>query len=136
MAASCARHPATALHQGPAQRAAEGAVLAIVEHKDASAAQREIREVYTGIMAAPTALLKRWVMALKNDNVQKEFYLTDVVAMAVAEGVPVVATAAPARPRCWASTAPCSWPTWNAATSAAGRAVHGSRRAPGRPGPL
>jgi bifunctional UDP-N-acetylglucosamine pyrophosphorylase/glucosamine-1-phosphate N-acetyltransferase len=46
-------------------------------------------------MAAPTALLKRWVMALKNDNVQKEFYLTDVVAMAVAEGVPVVATAAP-----------------------------------------
>jgi len=65
-------------------------VQAIVEHKDATAAQREIREVYTGIMAAPTALLKRWVMALKNHNVQGEYYLTDIVAMAVAEGVPVV----------------------------------------------
>jgi bifunctional UDP-N-acetylglucosamine pyrophosphorylase/glucosamine-1-phosphate N-acetyltransferase len=54
-------------------------------------AQREIREVYTGMMAAPTALLKRWVMALKNDNAQGEFYLTDIVAMAVADGVPVVA---------------------------------------------
>jgi bifunctional UDP-N-acetylglucosamine pyrophosphorylase/glucosamine-1-phosphate N-acetyltransferase len=70
------------------------AVRAIVEHKDASAEQRAIREVYTGIMAAPTALLKRWVMALKNDNAQKEFYLTDIVAMAVADGVPVVAAAA------------------------------------------
>jgi bifunctional UDP-N-acetylglucosamine pyrophosphorylase / glucosamine-1-phosphate N-acetyltransferase len=70
------------------------AVQAIVEHKDATPAQREIKEVYTGIMAAPTALLKRWVMALKNDNVQKEFYLTDIVAMAVAQGVPVVASAA------------------------------------------
>jgi bifunctional UDP-N-acetylglucosamine pyrophosphorylase / glucosamine-1-phosphate N-acetyltransferase len=70
------------------------AVRAIVEHKDASAGQRAIREVYTGIMAAPTALLKRWVMALKNDNAQKEFYLTDIVAMAVADGVPVVAAPA------------------------------------------
>ena len=70
-------------------------VRAIVEHKDASPAQRAIREVYTGMMAAPTALLARWVMALKNDNVQREYYLTDIVAMAVAEGVPVVATAAP-----------------------------------------
>jgi len=65
-------------------------VRAIVEHKDASPAQRKIREVYTGIMAAPTALLKRWVMALNNDNAQKEFYLTDIVAMAVADGVRVV----------------------------------------------
>ncbi len=70
------------------------AVQAIVEHKDATPTQRQINEVYTGIMAAPTALLKRWVMALKNDNVQKEFYLTDIVAMAVAQGVPVVASAA------------------------------------------
>ena len=69
-----------------------GAVLGIVEHKDASTAQRQIREVYTGMMAAPTHLLKRWVMALKNDNAQGEFYLTDIVAMAVAEGVPVVAS--------------------------------------------
>jgi bifunctional UDP-N-acetylglucosamine pyrophosphorylase/glucosamine-1-phosphate N-acetyltransferase len=72
--------------------AADAPVRAIVEHKDASAAQRQIREVYTGMMAAPTALLKRWVMALKNDNAQGEYYLTDIVAMAVAEGVPVVAT--------------------------------------------
>jgi bifunctional UDP-N-acetylglucosamine pyrophosphorylase / glucosamine-1-phosphate N-acetyltransferase len=69
-------------------------VRAIVEHKDASTAQRSIREVYTGMMAAPTALLTRWVMALRNDNVQQEYYLTDIVAMAVAGGVPVVASAA------------------------------------------
>ena len=69
-------------------------VQAIVEHKDATPAQRAIREVYTGIMAAPTVLLKRWVMALNNDNVQQEFYLTDIVAMAVAEGVAVVAATA------------------------------------------
>ena len=69
-------------------------VRAIVEHKDATPAQREIREIYTGIMAAPTALLRRWVMALKNDNSQREYYLTDIVAMAVAEGVPVVTAAA------------------------------------------
>jgi bifunctional UDP-N-acetylglucosamine pyrophosphorylase/glucosamine-1-phosphate N-acetyltransferase len=65
-------------------------VQAIVEHKDASEAQRQIREVYTGMMAAPTQALKRWVSALKNENAQKEYYLTDIVAMAVAEGVPVV----------------------------------------------
>jgi len=71
-----------------------GAITAIVEEKDASDEQRAIREVYTGIMAAPTALLKRWLAALGNDNAQREYYLTDVVAMAVADGVPVVSTAA------------------------------------------
>jgi bifunctional UDP-N-acetylglucosamine pyrophosphorylase/glucosamine-1-phosphate N-acetyltransferase len=65
-------------------------VRAIVEHKDASNEQRAIREVYTGVMAAPTKLLKRWLANLKNDNVQKEYYLTDVVAMAVADSVQVV----------------------------------------------
>ena len=75
--------------------AVDGVVLGIIEHKDASEAQRAIREGYTGMMAAPTAALKRWVMALKNDNAQGEFYLTDIVAMAVAEGVPVVASKAP-----------------------------------------
>jgi bifunctional UDP-N-acetylglucosamine pyrophosphorylase/glucosamine-1-phosphate N-acetyltransferase len=69
-------------------------VLGIVEHKDASTAQREIREVYTGIMAAPTALLRRWLGQLKNNNAQGEYYLTDIVALAVADGVPVVTTAA------------------------------------------
>jgi bifunctional UDP-N-acetylglucosamine pyrophosphorylase/glucosamine-1-phosphate N-acetyltransferase len=70
-------------------------VRAIVEHKDASPEQRAIREIYTGLMAAPTGWLKRAVMALTNDNVQREYYLTDIVAMAVAEGLPVVAVHAP-----------------------------------------
>jgi bifunctional UDP-N-acetylglucosamine pyrophosphorylase / glucosamine-1-phosphate N-acetyltransferase len=76
----------------PAGRAAHegGRVQGIREHKDANSTERLIREVYTGVMAAPTALLKRWLAALNNDNVQGEFYLTDVVAIAVAEGVPVV----------------------------------------------
>ncbi len=65
-------------------------VQAIVEHKDASDEQRRIRECYTGIMAAPTEALKRWVGQLDNKNAQGEYYLTDIVAMAVAEGVPVV----------------------------------------------
>ncbi|MEP7281819.1 MAG: NTP transferase domain-containing protein, partial [Rubrivivax sp.] len=56
------------------------AVLGIVEHKDASADERTVREVYTGLMAAPTAALKRWLAALKNDNAQREYYLTDIVA--------------------------------------------------------
>ncbi|TXD92312.1 UDP-N-acetylglucosamine diphosphorylase/glucosamine-1-phosphate N-acetyltransferase [Mitsuaria sp. TWR114] len=65
-------------------------VKAIVEHKDASDEQRRLRECYTGIMAAPTEALKRWVGQLDNKNAQGEYYLTDIVAMAVAEGVPVV----------------------------------------------
>ena len=69
-------------------------VRAIVEHKDATPQQRQIREGYTGMMAAPTAHLKRWLANLKNDNAQREYYLTDIVAMAVADGVPVVATPA------------------------------------------
>jgi bifunctional UDP-N-acetylglucosamine pyrophosphorylase / glucosamine-1-phosphate N-acetyltransferase len=86
---------ADATGYGRIVRDAAGGVRAIVEHKDASPAQRAIREVYTGMMAAPTSLLKRWVMALQANNAQKEYYLTDVVAMAVAEGVPVVAVPAP-----------------------------------------
>jgi bifunctional UDP-N-acetylglucosamine pyrophosphorylase/glucosamine-1-phosphate N-acetyltransferase len=69
-------------------------VKAIVEEKDATAEQRLIREGYAGMMAVPTAHLKRWLAALRNDNVQKEYYLTDIVAAAVADGVPVVATKA------------------------------------------
>jgi bifunctional UDP-N-acetylglucosamine pyrophosphorylase/glucosamine-1-phosphate N-acetyltransferase len=70
------------------------AVLAIKEHKDATPEQRLIREGYTGMMAVPTAHLKRWLANLNNHNVQGEYYLTDIVAMAVADGVPVVATKA------------------------------------------
>ncbi len=66
-------------------------VRAIVEHKDATPDQRRIREVYTGMMAVPTVALKRWLAHLRNDNAQGEYYLTDIVAMAVADGTPVVA---------------------------------------------
>lgn len=65
-------------------------VLAIVEHKDATPEQRLIHEGYSGMMAAPTAALKRWVGQLSNNNAQGEYYLTDIVAMAVAEGLPVL----------------------------------------------
>jgi bifunctional UDP-N-acetylglucosamine pyrophosphorylase/glucosamine-1-phosphate N-acetyltransferase len=68
----------------------DDAVVGIVEHKDADERQRAICEVYTGIMAAPTPLLRRWLAALKNQNAQGEYYLTDVVALAVADGVPIV----------------------------------------------
>ncbi len=68
------------------------AILGIVEERDANATQRAIREIYTGVMCAPTAALKRWLAALKNDNAQGEYYLTDVVAAAVRDGTPVVAT--------------------------------------------
>ena len=73
---------------------AESGIATIVEEKDASAAQRALREVYTGAMAAPTRALKRWLAALRNDNAAGEYYLTDVVAMAVAEGVEVTAVQA------------------------------------------
>jgi bifunctional UDP-N-acetylglucosamine pyrophosphorylase/glucosamine-1-phosphate N-acetyltransferase len=66
-------------------------VQAIVEQKDATPAQRQITEVYSGIMAAPAAQLKAWLARLDNKNAQGEFYLTDVVKFAVADGVPVVA---------------------------------------------
>ncbi len=72
-------------------RTADGEVRRIVEHKDASEAERAIDEIYSGIMAVPARLLRGWVALLTNDNAQHEYYLTDVVAMAVADGVPVVA---------------------------------------------
>jgi bifunctional UDP-N-acetylglucosamine pyrophosphorylase/glucosamine-1-phosphate N-acetyltransferase len=66
-------------------------VQAIVEHKDATDAQRQIQEVYSGIMAAPARLLKGWLSRIDKQNAQGEYYLTDVVQLAVADGVPVVA---------------------------------------------
>ncbi|MEJ8837869.1 bifunctional UDP-N-acetylglucosamine diphosphorylase/glucosamine-1-phosphate N-acetyltransferase GlmU [Ramlibacter sp. AN1133] len=70
------------------------AVQAIVEHKDATHAQRAIREVYTGFMAVPSQRLKQWLARLTNDNAQGEYYLTDVVQLAVQDGCPVVAAQA------------------------------------------
>ncbi|MFM8691799.1 MAG: bifunctional UDP-N-acetylglucosamine diphosphorylase/glucosamine-1-phosphate N-acetyltransferase GlmU, partial [Limnohabitans sp.] len=68
-------------------------VRAIIEHKDANEAQRAIREVYSGIMAVPARRLKAWLARLDNRNAQNEYYLTDIVKFAVADGVPVVAHA-------------------------------------------
>ncbi len=72
-------------------RNAQGQVQGIVEHKDASDDERAIQEVYSGIMAVPARLLRGWMARLTNDNAQGEYYLTDIVAMAVADGVPVAA---------------------------------------------
>lgn len=66
-------------------------VTAIVEQKDASEAQQRIREVYSGIMAVPAGRLKGWLARLDNRNAQGEYYLTDIVKFAVADGVRVVA---------------------------------------------
>jgi bifunctional UDP-N-acetylglucosamine pyrophosphorylase/glucosamine-1-phosphate N-acetyltransferase len=66
-------------------------VRAIVEHKDASDEQRKISEIYSGIMAVPTRLLRSWLARLDNKNAQNEYYLTDIVKFAVADGVAVVA---------------------------------------------
>ncbi len=70
-------------------RDAQGRVIAIIEHKDADEAQRAIREINTGVMALPTVRLKSWLQRLSNDNAQGEYYLTDVIAFAVAEGMTV-----------------------------------------------
>ncbi|AMO54556.1 bifunctional N-acetylglucosamine-1-phosphate uridyltransferase/glucosamine-1-phosphate acetyltransferase [Endozoicomonas montiporae] len=67
-----------------------GSIQAIVEDKDSSPEQLAINEVNTGIMAIPGGKLGDWVMGLDNNNAQKEYYLTDVVAKAVQEGTPVV----------------------------------------------
>ena len=67
----------------------DGRVTRIVEHKDADDAERAIHEVNTGILAVPSARLKAWIGRLKNDNAQGEYYLTDIIAMAVADGVAV-----------------------------------------------
>jgi bifunctional UDP-N-acetylglucosamine pyrophosphorylase / glucosamine-1-phosphate N-acetyltransferase len=73
-------------------RNAQGAIERIVEQKDASQAEREIREINTGILVMPTVAMKRWLSKLSNNNAQGEYYLTDVVAAAVSEGVEVLAT--------------------------------------------
>ncbi len=61
-------------------------IEAIVEERDASEAQRAITEINTGLMAAPAGKLRRWLDAVGNNNAQGEYYLTDVVALAVADG--------------------------------------------------
>ncbi len=64
-------------------------IVRIVEQKDADDNERAIREVNTGILVAPTRKLKEWLSRLSNDNAQREYYLTDIIAQAVRDGVPV-----------------------------------------------
>ncbi|HZW87091.1 MAG TPA: bifunctional UDP-N-acetylglucosamine diphosphorylase/glucosamine-1-phosphate N-acetyltransferase GlmU [Gallionella sp.] len=70
-------------------RNSKGEVLRIIEEKDATPQQLEIREVNTGILLAPTKLLRGWLAKLRNNNAQAEYYLTDIVGMAVQQGVAV-----------------------------------------------
>ena len=75
-------------------RDADRKVTAIVEHKDATPEQRKIREINTGVMAAPTKHFARWLKAVDNKNASGEYYLTDVIAMARTEGVRIEASQA------------------------------------------
>jgi bifunctional UDP-N-acetylglucosamine pyrophosphorylase/glucosamine-1-phosphate N-acetyltransferase len=74
---------------GRVLRGAGGKVARIVEDKDASDEERRVREINTGVMALRAAALRRYLGWLKNDNAQGEYYLTDVVGMAVADGIEV-----------------------------------------------
>ena len=67
----------------------DGRVIGIVEHKDAGETELAISEINTGVMLCPAKRLKAWLSALRSDNAQGEYYLTDVIAMAVADGVVV-----------------------------------------------
>lgn len=71
-----------------------GRVLGIIEHKDATEAQHEIKEINSGIIIAPAIKLKQWLPTLNNHNAQGEYYLTDIIALAVAEGLDVSAVSA------------------------------------------
>jgi bifunctional UDP-N-acetylglucosamine pyrophosphorylase/glucosamine-1-phosphate N-acetyltransferase len=70
-------------------RSASGAVTAIVEHKDADNEQLRIKEINTGILAVKSAHLRDWLPKLSNDNSQKEYYLTDIIAMAAELGISI-----------------------------------------------
>ena len=72
-----------------------GGVARIVEHKDAGRKELAVREVNTGLLAAPAGALKRWLAALGNDNAQREYYLTDCVVAALRDGFDVVGVRAP-----------------------------------------
>lgn len=69
----------------------QGEVIQIVEERDANEVQRKIKEINTGMLTAPAKLLKKLLPRLQNNNQQNEYYLTDIIALAVAEGVPVKA---------------------------------------------
>ncbi len=76
---------------GRVMRDAYDNVERIVEQKDGTPDELAVKEIYSGIMAAPARLLKQWLGRIDNDNAQNEYYLTDVVKLAAADGVPVLA---------------------------------------------
>ena len=84
----------TSVFADPAQlgrivRGTDNAIQRVVEFKDATSEQQQIREINSGILAAPTSLLKGWLDQVRPNNQQGEYYLTDIIAMAVADGVTV-----------------------------------------------
>jgi bifunctional UDP-N-acetylglucosamine pyrophosphorylase/glucosamine-1-phosphate N-acetyltransferase len=76
---------------GRIKRDEDGNIAAIVEQKDASADEQKIQEINSGIYCVDNALLHKYLPKLSNDNAQQEYYLTDIVKMAVAEGINIVA---------------------------------------------
>lgn len=76
-------------HYGRIIRNDIGDVIRIVEEKDANDEERDICEINTGMMAVSAGSLKRWINSLNNNNAQKEFYLTDIISMAVDDGVKI-----------------------------------------------
>lgn len=84
-------HMADPTGYGRIIRSPAGTVQSIVEEKDASAEQRRVTEVNTGILCVPVTHLRSWLGRLSNHNAQGEYYLTDIIAMAVADGIEVAA---------------------------------------------
>jgi bifunctional UDP-N-acetylglucosamine pyrophosphorylase/glucosamine-1-phosphate N-acetyltransferase len=80
---------------GRVVRDGAGNVVRIVEQKDANTKERAISEINTGLMAMPAHSLRTWLSALRNDNAQGEYYLTDVIVMGVREGLKINAVVAP-----------------------------------------
>ena len=70
-------------------RVVDGSVTAIVEEKDASDSQRKINEINTGILCVNSEHLKKWLPLLDNNNIQNEYYLTDIISMAASEGIKI-----------------------------------------------
>lgn len=77
---------------GRIMRDQNGDILKIIEQKDCTPAEAEIKEVYTGILCVPNEFLRRWLPNLSNDNAQGEYYLTDIVKMAAFDCIDIVAT--------------------------------------------
>ena len=97
-----------------------GHVRAIVEERDATAAERAMDEINTGMLVAPTALLRRWLAALTDDNAQREYYLTDIVGWRSPTAWPSRDTSPPTGATPWASTTARSSPSSSASSRRGG----------------